>query len=86
MVTFYDGSTSLGTGSLSAAWPPFDFDTARSARIRSPGVYSGDPDFMTSTSADPDADCETGRATTTSVVSSANPSDGRPGGHVHGHG
>ena len=72
-VTFYDGSTNLGSGTLSGgtATLPTTFFVVGSHSITA--VYSGDPDFTASTSS---ALTQTVNqaATTTAVVSSVNPS------------
>ena len=73
MVTFYDGTTDLGTGSLSSGAASFTISTLSVGSNSITGVYGGDSNFMTSTSA---ALTQTVKqaGTTTSVVSSANPS------------
>ena len=73
MVTFYDGTTDLGTGALSSGTASFTISTLAVGANSITGVYSGDSNFMTSTSA---ALTQTVKqaGTTTSVVSSVNPS------------
>ena len=72
-VTFYDGTTDLGTGTLSSGTASFTISTLAVGANSITGVYSGDSNFMTSTSA---ALSQTVKqaSTTTSVVSSLNPS------------
>jgi hypothetical protein len=75
-VTFMDGSTTLGTGTLGLGSPDTATFTTSNLAVGShsiTAVYSGDPNFTTSTSA---ALTQTVKqaSTTTSVASSANPS------------
>ena len=72
-VTFYDGTTDLGTGTLSSGTASFTISTLAVGANSITGVYGGDSNFMTSTSA---ALSQTVKqaSTTTSVVSSLNPS------------
>jgi len=72
-VTFMDGSTSLGTGTLSAGVATFSISTLTVGSHSITGVYSGDPNFTTSTSSTLTQTVKQA-STTTSVVSSVNPS------------
>jgi hypothetical protein len=73
VVTSYDGTTDLGTGSLSSGTANFTISTLSVGANSITGVYSGDSNFVTSASA---ALTQTVKQanTTTSVVSSANQS------------
>ncbi len=72
-VTFYDGTTDLGTGTMSSGTASFTISTLAVGANSITGVYGGDSNFMTSTSA---ALTQTVKqaGTTTGVVSSLNPS------------
>jgi Bacterial Ig-like domain (group 3) len=72
-VTFMDGSTSLGTGTLSGGVATFSISTLTVGSHSITGVYSGDANFTTSTSSTLTQTVKQS-STTTSVVSSANPS------------
>jgi hypothetical protein len=72
-VTFMDGSTSLGAGTLSGGVATFSISTLTVGSHSLTGVYSGDPNFTTSTSSTFTQTVKQA-STTTSLVSSANPS------------
>jgi hypothetical protein len=72
-VTFMDGSTSLGTGTLSGGTATFSISTLAAAAHSITVVYGGDTNFLTSTSGILTQTVKQA-ATTSSVSSSANPS------------
>jgi hypothetical protein len=73
-VTFMDGSTSLGTGTLSGGTATFSISTLAAAAAHSiTVVYGGDTNFLTSTSGVLTQTVKQA-ATTSAVSSSANPS------------
>jgi hypothetical protein len=72
-VTFYDGSTSLGSGTLAAGKATLKTSALPAGTDSITAVYSGDINFVTSTSAAL-AQTVNQDATTTRLVSSVNPS------------
>jgi hypothetical protein len=72
-VTFMDGSTNLGTGTLSGGTATFSISTLAVAAHSITAVYGGDTNFSTSTSAVLNQTVNQS-ATTNVVTSSANPS------------
>jgi hypothetical protein len=72
-VTFLDGTTTLGSGTLSAGTATFTTSTLAGGIHSITAVYAGDTNFATSTSPIFTQTVKTG--TTTTLVSSANPSN-----------
>ena len=72
-VSFLDGSTTLGTGTLSGGTATFSISTLAAAAHSITVVYGGDTNFLTSTSSILTQTVKQA-ATTSSVSSSANPS------------
>ena len=83
-VSFLDGSTTLGTGTLSGGTATFSISTLAVAAHSITVVYGGDTNFLTSTSGILTQTVKQA-ATTSSVSSSANPSVIWPGRDLHGH-
>ena len=74
-VTFLDGTTSLGTGTLNATGvTTFPSPNLAVGTHSITAAYSGDPNFAASTSTVLSQVAATGKANTTAVTSSANPS------------
>jgi hypothetical protein len=72
-VTFSDGLTSIGSGTLSAGIATFSTSSLTVGAHAITAIYSGDTNFAASTSATLDQEV-VAAATTTTVASSANPS------------
>ena len=72
-ITFLDGSTTLGTATLSAGKATFKTAALATGRHTITVSYSGDGNFVTSTSA-PLTETVSQAATTSNLTSSANPS------------
>ena len=72
-VTFMDGSTSLGTAALTSGKAVFSISTLSVGSHNITAVYGGDGNFATSTSSPALTQVVSPAASTTSVVSSANP-------------
>jgi len=72
-ITFYDGSTSIGSGTVSGNQASFPTSSLSAGTHSITAAYTGDTNFLPSTSSVLSQSVQTG-ATTTTVVSSLNPS------------
>ena len=87
-VTFRDGNVVLGTVAVGAgSKATFTTSFAAAGGHAITAAYNGDGNFVFSRQAlTEQVNAATRQATTTSLLSSANPVDGRADGYVHGHG